>query len=224
MNLNKRAEVELIMPTLNEEKGIKEVFKRIPETVGLLIVDGNSNDGTLEIVRKNKQARLIIEKRKGYGRAYKTGFEKTKAEIIVTMDGDASYPTEEIERLVEMLEREKLDFITCNRFGKLEEGSMSRINLLGNMILTMTANVLFSINLKDSQSGMWVFRKKILKDIMPESDGMAFSQEIKIRAFKKVKCKEVPITYSERIGRKKLNAFRDGLKNLMELFKLRLKI
>ncbi len=215
--------VEAIIPTLNEEEGIAETLKRIAKKTKVIVVDGCSSDRTIEISKKHG-ARVIIESRGGYGRAYKTGFEKTKAEIIVTMDGDASYPTEEIERLVEMLEREKLDFITCNRFGKLEKGSMSWLNFIGNVVLTIAANVLFSLELKDSQSGMWVFRKKILKSIMPESDAMGFSQEIKIRAFKKARCKEVPIKYSKRLGKEKLNAFKDGFRNMMELFKLRLKI
>jgi hypothetical protein len=77
---------------------------------------------------------------------------------------------------------------------------------------------------RDSQSGMWVFRRSILKDMHLESDGMAFSEEIKIEALKdpRVRFGEISIMYTSRIGEKKLNPWRDGLQNLLFLIKKRL--
>jgi hypothetical protein len=77
---------------------------------------------------------------------------------------------------------------------------------------------------RDSQSGMWVFRRSILKDMQLEADGMAFSEEIKIEALKnpRVRFGEISIMYTSRIGEKKLNPWRDGLQNLLFLIKKRL--
>jgi hypothetical protein len=77
---------------------------------------------------------------------------------------------------------------------------------------------------RDSQSGMWVFRRSILKDMHLEADGMAFSEEIKIEALKnpRVRFGEISIMYTSRIGEKKLNPWRDGLQNLLFLVKKRL--
>ena len=77
---------------------------------------------------------------------------------------------------------------------------------------------------RDSQSGMWVFRRSILKDMQLEADGMAFSEEIKIEALKnpRVRFGEISIMYTSRIGEKKLNPWRDGLQNLLFLVKKRL--
>jgi len=71
---------------------------------------------------------------------------------------------------------------------------------------------------------MWIFRREILQKIWPQSEGMALSQEIKILAFThpEIECMEMPIYYGERVGESKLNLWRDGFGNLLQLFKLRL--
>ena len=101
---------------------------------------------------------------------------------------------------------------------------MGPVHKLGNMILTFTMNILFRSNLKDSQSGMWLFKTSIRKSIMPEADDMSFSQEIKIRALQKYRVIEMPIEYRKRIGEVKLNTFRDGVNNLISLFKLKIRL
>ncbi|EDY34745.1 glycosyl transferase, group 2 family protein, putative [Aciduliprofundum boonei T469] len=218
--------VSVIIPTLNEEESIGHVLDKIPRDPKyeweIMIVDGNSKDKTREIA-ENKGARVIIEKRKGYGRAYKTGFAAATGDIIVTLDGDDTYPAEKIPELVDYLLKNDLDFISCERFSKMQKGAMSATHKFGNWVLTITTRILFGVKIKDSQSGMWVFRKKILKDLNLTSDGMPFSEEIKIEAWRKFKCEEVPIEYRERKGEVKLNTWRDGLKNLKFLFKKRFK-
>ncbi len=218
--------VSVLIPTLNEEKSIGETMDQIPKDFAdleIVIIDGLSKDKTVEIA-KNKGARVIMEKRRGYGRAYKTGFAKAKGDIIVTLDGDTTYPAEIIPDLVKMLEEEKLDFITCDRLSKLDKKAMNFTHRMGNWMLKFTTNVLFLKRLKDSQSGMWCFRKEILKKLNLTSDGMPLSEEIKIEAFrnKKIKSKEIPVEYRIRIGDIKLNTWGDGVKNEIFLFKKRL--
>jgi hypothetical protein len=77
--------------------------------------------------------------------------------------------------------------------------------------------------MRDSQSGMWIFRRAILKDMKLESDGMAFSEEIKIEALKnrRVRFAELSIMYTSRLGEIKLNPWRDGFYNLWFLVKKR---
>ena len=76
---------------------------------------------------------------------------------------------------------------------------------------------------RDSQSGMWVFRRSILEHMHLESDGMAFSEEIKIEALKnsRIRFAEISILYSSRLGEIKLNPWRDGFHNLFFLVKKR---
>jgi glycosyltransferase involved in cell wall biosynthesis len=218
----KAPDVSVIIPTINEEEGIGQVIDTIPMDAGLtievLVIDTDSKDRTKEIAR-SKGARVINESRRGYGRAYKTGFENAKGEIIVTLDADCTYPAEEIPRLVKMLRDEDLDFITCDRLTKAEKGAMSKKHRFGNWALSAAMNMLFRTGFKDSQSGMWVFRRSILPRIELESDGMPLSEEIKIEAkLRNLKRKEVPIVYRPRKGEVKLQSWADGKKNLKFLF------
>ena len=218
--------LSIIIPTMNEEGSIGLVIDDIkgslPSTIDyeILVVDTNSKDRTREIAT-SKGARVIEEPRRGYGRAYKTGFENAKGEVVATLDADRTYPAGRIAEMVGMLEAEKLDFITTNRFAEMQPGAMSFTHKFGNWILAVSTRLLFRVKLRDSQSGMWVFRRAALPMLSIASDGMAMSEEIKIEAFKKLRAKEVPIKYSPRIGEVKLNTWRDGKNNLKFLFKKR---
>jgi dolichol-phosphate hexosyltransferase len=225
--------ISVILPTINEEEGIgptldainKEYFNKKGWELELVIVDGDSKDNTQKIA-KEKGAKVIIEKRKGYGRAYKTGFPQLTGDIIVTGDADATYPFDHIHEYIEVLLNEKLDFITTDRFAKLHHGSMSVKHYFGNSVLAWTLRILFLTNLRDSQSGMWIFKKDALSKIQPLeqfNNGMPFSEEIKIEMFtsKHIKSKEIPSQLRARAGQVKIESFSDGWKNLKFLFKKR---
>jgi len=221
------------MPTLNEEKGVgktidsinKNYFKKKNWELEIVIVDGDSKDKTKEIAMK-KGAKIIVEKRKGYGRAYKTGLSQLTGDIIVTGDADATYPFDRIHEYVQILLDNDFDFITTDRFAELKQGSMSLQHRFGNLILAKTLQVLFLINIKDSQSGMWIFKREALGKIQSLedfNDGMSFSEEIKIEMFscKNIKAKEIPSTLKPREGKVKIESFKDGWKNFKFLFKKR---
>jgi glycosyltransferase involved in cell wall biosynthesis len=217
--------VSVIIPTMNEEKSIGLVIDEVKQALGqmsyeILVVDTQSKDRTREIASE-KGAVIIDEPRRGYGRAYKTGFERAQGDIIATLDADLTYPASMIPQLVAMLDDKGLDFITTNRLKMMEKGSMNMKHRFGNWVLSMTFRILFRVKVKDSQSGMWVFRKSILKDLDIRSDGMSMSEELKIEAFKKSNASEVPINYRPRVGDVKLSSWNDGLGNLKYLFKKR---
>jgi glycosyltransferase involved in cell wall biosynthesis len=216
--------VSVIIPTLNEEESIGETIDHIPRSkeMEIMIVDGLSTDRTREIA-VSKGARVIEEKRKGYGRAYKTGFKEARGDIIVTLDGDTTYPAELILELVDQLEKDGLDFLSCDRIKKAEKGAFTTTHTFGNWVLKVTMNILFGMKLNDSQTGMWVFRKDVLKHLTITSDGMPMSEEIKIEVFRnpKIKARETSVPYRVRTGEKALNTWKDGLKNEMFLLKKR---
>jgi dolichol-phosphate hexosyltransferase len=210
---------------MNEEESVGQVIDDVQKALRgwdheVIIVDTNSKDRTKEIALE-KGAVVIEEPRRGYGRAYKTGFEKAQGRIIATLDADCTYPAEDIPTLHKMLTDQDLEFITTNRFGMLQEGAMSTKHRLGNFALTFTTNLFFHVKIKDSQSGMWVFRKGILDRLVLSDDGMPMSEEIKIEAFRKARAIEIPITYRCRVGEVKLSSWKDGWKNMKFLFKKR---
>lgn len=227
----RRPRVTVVIPTLNEEGGIGPTLDAIPRKslaeagydLEILVVDGESTDRTREVAER-LGARVLVEKRKGYGRAYKTGFAAATGDVIVTADADTTYPLEAMHELVAMLDERNVDFITGNRFGKMRDGAMSPMHKVGNFILSTTGKLLFFVNVRDSQSGMWVFRRSILQHIKLTSDGMPLSEEIKIEAFRspQIRAIEVPIEYRIRVGEVKLASWRDGYRNMAFLWKKRL--
>ncbi|MDI6708596.1 MAG: glycosyltransferase family 2 protein [Candidatus Thermoplasmatota archaeon] len=211
--------ISVIIPTINEEDSIGQVIDEIPLDAEIIVVDSNSKDRTVEIAR-SKGAKVLNEPRLGYGRAYKTGFENATGEIIVALDGDLTYPAYKIKDFIDLLEKENLDFITCDRITNLGKGVMSRKHRFGNFVLNLCTRLLFRIKIKDTQSGMWIFRKEILPKLKLTSDEMAFSEELKIEAWRKgFKCKEVPIEYRVRKGEAKILSWKHGIGNLIFLFK-----
>lgn len=218
-------QLSVIIPTMNEEESIGQVIDSVHQALRgweyeVLVVDTNSKDRTRDIASE-KGAVVIEEPRRGYGRAYKTGFERSKGDVIATLDADCTYPAEDIPDLHRLLVDQGLDFITTNRFAQLEEGAMTAKHRVGNFALTLVSNLFFGVRIKDSQSGMWVFRRSILDKLVLSDDGMPMSEEIKIEAFRKVKSREVPIAYRRRVGEVKLSSWKDGWKNMKFLFKKR---
>ncbi|HEY6239107.1 MAG TPA: glycosyltransferase family 2 protein [Thermoplasmata archaeon] len=237
----------LVVPTLNEAESIGHVLERFRVAAELgnqrsfasdpiqweyLVVDGASTDGTARIA-ESFGARVIAEPRPGYGRAYRTGFEQAKGEVVATVDGDATYPVEEVPALVRRLFDRGLDFITCNRLAHLDPRSMTTEHRLGNWVLNSFVRVAFAhylreaggVTLQDSQSGMWVFRRAVLDRVRLTQDGMPFSEELKLEVILNgLKFEEVPIAYAERWGAPKLSSWRDGRRNMLFLFQKRLDV
>ena len=215
--------ITLVIPCLNEEEGIRKVLSRIPEFVDeVIVVDNNSTDGTAAIAGK-MGARVIQEKVRGYGRAYKTGLLHAEGDVIVTLDGDHSYPVDALSYLLEALLNSKVGFVSASRFPVQNREAMALKNLIGNKVLSLVMSCLYFRWIRDSQSGMWILYKDGMKKMNLYSDGMAFSEEIKIEALRHrdIGFKEIPINFSNRAGEKKLRPWRDGWNNLLFLFRKR---
>lgn len=214
--------ITVIIPCLNEEQGIEQVLKRMPAFVDeVIVVDNASTDRTSEVAR-SLGAMVIREEVRGYGRSYKKGFSYATGDLIVTLDGDHSYPVDAISYLLEAFLHLEVDFLNASRFPVRDRAAMSVKHKVGNLILSLVMSLLFFRWVRDSQSGMWVFRRSILDRMVLESDGMAFSEEIKAEALRQgVRFGEISILYSSRLGEMKLNPWRDGLYNLYFLFKKR---
>jgi len=215
--------ISLVVPCYNEEDGVAITLSDVPDLVDeVVVVDNNSSDRTAEVAR-GLGARVVLETVQGYGAAYKAGFRAATGDVIVTMDGDGTYSRSFIPVLLEVMCDEDIDFITCDRTGYKSEGSGTFTRVLGNWILSVVQTVLYGKAIADSQSGMWVFKRRILEGIELTSDGMALSEEFKIEAIvhPQVYVRELPVYYRARVGDSKLNVWQDGFNNLLFLFKKR---
>jgi hypothetical protein len=216
--------VSLILPCYNEEEGVAAVLRQTPDVVDeVVVVDNNCTDDTARVARHHG-ARVVRQPVQGYGASYKKGFQAARGDVLVTLDADGTYPIERIPEYVQTLEEDDLDFMTVQRIPEASRGLVEWVRYSGNVVLNVATWSLFGVWLADSQSGMWVFRKSIFERFALCSDGMALSEEIKIRAFAhpELRCREVSGAYhNTRVGDSKLNVFGDGFGNLLFLFKLR---
>jgi glycosyltransferase involved in cell wall biosynthesis len=220
--MHRDLKLSVVIPCYNEEDGVREVIGRMPPQIDeVVVVDNNCTDRTAEVAR-SLGAKVVAERTPGYGAAYKAGLAAASGDVVITLDGDGTYPPEEIPRLVDELADRGWDFLSASRFPLADSRAMQFTNRLGNAVLTVAAAVLFFKPIRDSQSGMWVFRRTLLSRMRLTSDGMAFSEEIKLEALLRgFKFGESHIPYGVRVGEVKLQKWRDGWHNLAFLVRKR---
>src|SRR5262245_31748793 len=194
--------ITVVIPCLNEELAMGLVVDGLTSCVDeVIVVDNNSTDRTAEVARA-RGATVVTELNRGYGRAYKRGFSVASGDIIVTLDGDHSYPVDALSYLIEAFLHCRVGFLSGSRFPTVNPAAMSLKHRIGNRILSLVMSLLFLRWVSDSQSGMWVFRREILSRMNLVSDGLAFSEEIKIEALRnhEIGFREMFINYSQRLG------------------------
>ncbi|MBI3544487.1 MAG: glycosyltransferase family 2 protein [Deltaproteobacteria bacterium] len=215
--------ISVVIPTLNEAKGIRKTMGLIPKFVDeVVVVDGNSSDGTRDIAAECG-AKVINERRRGYGRAFKTGFENCTGDLIATADGDGTYPIELLEQIAGHIAKNDLDFVSCSRLPLLDKKSMEPVNFFGNYMMTKAASFMWLHAFDDILSGMWVFRRTCLPKLELHSDSWNFSEEIKLQAYMNLgkRFAEYHVPYRERIGETKLMPWKVGVDNICYMVAMR---
>lgn len=226
--MNKKKTISIIFPCRNEEKIISPILSKVPNFINqIIVVDNRSTDKTAQIA-KEKGATVFKEKRQingiGYGFAIQTGIKKAKGDYIVLMDGDKTYPMVKIKKIIELMEKEDVDFISCKRFPLSNWQNMSIIRFIGGKMLTLFTNFLFKTNIEDVLSGMWVFKKSIVPYLNLEPGDWNLSLSIKISAATayNINFFELLIPYKDRkIGASKQNLIKTGLSHFIYLLKLK---
>ncbi|MBK7863819.1 MAG: glycosyltransferase family 2 protein [Archangiaceae bacterium] len=193
--------ISVVIPALNEEKGVVETIRRIPKVHEIIVVDGGSKDRTAEAATA-AGAKVIIEKKRGYGLAHKTGFKVATGDVLATCDADSTYPVELFPHVADHLVRKKLSFINCSRFPLADRKSMPDLNKFGNVGLSLAASMLYLHTFRDISSGMWVFKRSLLERMELKTDGWVFSNELKLEAYftDPKGFAEYTIPYEERTG------------------------
>jgi len=215
--------ITLVLPCYNEDLGLLEMLSKKPKCIDeVIVVDNNSTDCTAKIA-KLFDCILLHEPKQGYGAAFKRGYRRADSNIIVSMDADASYPLDEVERCVHFLLDNGLDFVSCSRFPLKDKNSMKPLNYVGNRFLTMIANELFGLELHDITTGMWVFNRWAWWWVDGGADNMVYTVHIKLIMQRHGRFGETHISYRPRIGKVKLNWWLDGLRMLWAMIGLRTK-
>jgi glycosyltransferase involved in cell wall biosynthesis len=216
MSVN-QPEILIILPTLNEELTIGRVIDEIPrEALGgagykvrLLVVDGNSTDRTREIA-KEKGASTIIERRRGKGVAMSRALDSVAADFIFMLDADFTYPAGYIPDMLKLLGSHHA-VIGSRMRGWREKGAMSRLNLVGNYLLSLIATVFYGKKISDVCSGLWGFRGEVVKNLHLRATAFDLEAEIFSQLARRgYTIAEIPIDYRRRSSPPKLRSLRDG--------------
>lgn len=216
----KRDIVYIILPALNEELAIAKVMDEIPYQslenegcqVHVLVVDSNSVDRTREIAEA-KGAITVNEPKKGKGRAVRTALEMVKADFIFMLDADYTYPATYIPDMLRILRQGAPVVVGSRMKGQRERGAMRWLNLAGNFLLTLMANILYRTRISDLCTGYWGLRGEVIPTLSLLADGFQFEAELFTELTKKgYRIVEVPIHYRRREGETALNRWKDGIK------------
>lgn len=214
--------VSVVMPCLDEAAtvGICVAKARawidrsgIPGEV--VVIDNGSTDGSDRIAAA-AGARVVHERRRGYGNAYLRGFEEARGEIIVMGDADDTYDFSDLGPLIEPLER-GYDLVLGNRLrGHMDAAAMPWLHRrLGTPVINLLIRLFSGVDIGDSQSGLRAFRRSSYAGMRLRAGGMELASEMLVRAARTgMRITEVPADYAVRQAPSKLSTVRDGWRHL----------
>ena len=213
-----KAKVSIILPALNEAETIGRVIDEIPTqalkqagySVEVLVVDNSSTDQTAQIAQE-KGARVITEPRRGKGRAVRTAFEQVRADFVFMLDSDYTYPATYIPDMLQLLNQGYFVVIGSRLKGNREKGSISHLNIIGNRLLTLMANILYRTRISDLCTGYWGFKGEVIPRLSLSATGFDLEAELfALVARNGYRIGEVPITYRRRPSPSKLSSIKAG--------------
>lgn len=224
-----RSTLSVVIPALNEERGIQAILQRVLAQrdalrraglarIEVLVVDDGSTDQTTERVATYRDVKLIRhERNRGYGAALKTGFAAASGDLLAFLDADGTYPPESLPILCRALAERNADLVIGSRMLS-PDSEMPMVRRVGNTVFAALLSVVGSRKISDSASGMRVFRREALVSIYPLPDGLDFTPAMSTRAlYEGLTMVEVPIPYKERVGASKLNPLKDGVRFLRSI-------
>jgi glycosyltransferase involved in cell wall biosynthesis len=213
--------LSVVIPCLNEAANIERCVSWARTTMsehgidGEVVVADNDSDDDSAAIAIAAGARVVHERRRGYGNAYMAGFGAARGRYVLMADADLTYDFGEIPRFLAELEA-GADLVMGDRMDGIEPGAMPWLHrYIGNPILSGTLNFFYRTGVRDAHCGMRAFRRDKLTALELRTTGMEFASEMVIRAAKaKLEIRQLPITYHPRGGESKLSSFRDGWRHL----------
>ena len=210
MSLDSTGSVLVMVPTLNEQKGIGRVLEDVPKDIDVLVVDGGSTDETVEVARQYR-VRVIGQKfGRGKGCGVRTGMEfflSSKYDVLCMIDGDGSSDPRELPKMIEAMKDENAEVVLGSRVrGKREKGAMTAFSIFSNLIVSLFLGLRFLRIFTDVQTGYWAFSRKAVETLYPRLKAKGFDIEMALFMLTLdigLKCIEVPVGYKKRLGKTK---------------------
>ena len=218
--------IAVLIPCYNEELTVEKTvsdFKRVLPNADIYVYNNNSKDRTKELALK-VGAIVRDEYRQGKGAVVRSMFRDIDADVYIMVDGDDTYPAEEVEGLITPVLEGKADMVIGDRLSSTYYTENKRpFHNFGNSLVKGLINFLFKSDLNDIMTGYRSFSKKFVKCMPVMSDGFQIETEMTIFALtNNMQVVNVPITYRDRPegSESKLNTYSDGFKVLLTLFNL----
>jgi glycosyltransferase involved in cell wall biosynthesis len=215
--------VAVVIPCHDEEVAVGKVvadFRRELPQARIVVVDNASRDATRERALQ-AGAEVLSETRKGKGFALLRGFSSVpEADLVVMVDGDDTYPAEEVRTLLQAAEG-GADMVIGTRLSSFDAKAYRPGHTLGNRIFVVLVRVLFGVRTQDLFSGYRVLSRRFLDASPLIAQGFEIETELSLQALSgKFPVSEVPIHYRARPENSvsKLRTFRDGYRILIALF------
>ena len=194
----------IILPALNEADGIGHVLSSIPQewVHEILVVDGGSTDGTIQIAAKHG-ARVIHESRRGYGWACHSGLLAASGEFVVFIDADGADDPRHLPQLLSPLVNGQADLVLGSRLaGKMDKGAMPGTQWAGNVLAAAMFRGLYHLQLTDLSPFRAAPRRKLLElDLVEMTYGYP-TEMIAKAARRGWRILEIPVSYHRRLGGK----------------------
>lgn len=218
--------IAVLIPCYNESKTIEKVVtdfrKQLPEAV-IYVYDNNSTDGTDEIARK-AGAVVRYEFQQGKGNVIRRMFAEIDAQCYVMVDGDDTYPADQVKQMVDKVLINRADMVVGDRLSStyFEENKRPFHNF-GNSIVRASINALFKNDIKDIMTGYRAFSYRFVKTFPVLSKGFEIETEMSIHAIdKNMYVENVVIEYRDcpQGSESKLNTYSDGFKVIKTIIKL----
>ena len=211
-----RPRITVLICTLNEADNVLNVLSKIPGRVDeILLIDGYSTDGTVELVQKHYPAvRILSQPGKGKGDALVYGVQHASGDIIVTLDADGTTDPEDMPNFIEPL-LNGYDFVKGSRFALSRPANKPRHRIFGNWLIVTTFNILYFRKYTDLCSGYNAFWKKAIERInLSSADGLEDEPLINSRV-RKAGLKVIEVGHHDRgrlEGVSKAPSWRQGFK------------
>lgn len=189
-----------LVPTYNEANTVGDVVDglRASGVEDVLVVDGDSSDGTAEIAREHG-ARVVQQSGDGKGQAVQEGVEHTDAEYVLMLDGDDTNPPEQADRMLEPLIGGEADHVIGDRFGDMKDGAMPKLNQAGNRLINRVFARIHGENFRDILSGYRAFTRKSFQRMSLTAEGFGIETEMAVECARRdVPTEVVPTTYRAR--------------------------
>lgn len=216
------ARIAVLIPCLDEALTVAKVvedFRRALPDAAIYVYDNGSSDGTADAARA-AGASLGWEKRRGKGYVVATMFDEVDADLYVLVDGDDTYPAEEVHALLAPALAGKADMVVGNRLRRFAEGSFRPAHQFGNRLVVGAINLAFGSALEDVMSGYRVLRREVVERVPVVSRGFEIETELTLQTLRRdFVITEVPVPYRGRPegSHSKLNTLRDGARVLVKI-------